>query len=101
MGFLLLPIAVVLFYIGIASQAGQMTGSLPGAGQAGRMDALAVVRAQQAEAFSSACVSTASATAGLISASVVPAMPSGVAIPKGAVCMTTAGPAGSRNVYAF
>jgi len=101
MGYLLLPIAMVLFYLGLASQAGQLAGSVPGAGQAGRLDAISVVRAQQAEVFGAACIDQASAIPGLISAGISPVLPSGVAVPTNAVCMTTSAPAGARNVYAF
>jgi hypothetical protein len=101
MGYLLLPIAMVLFYVGLSSQAGQLTGSLPGAGQAGRMDVVSVVRAQQAETFGASCIEQASATAGLISANIAPVLPSGVVVPTKAVCMTTAATAGARNIFAF
>jgi S-adenosylmethionine synthetase len=70
MAFLMLPIITVLFFLGVGVQAWQLAQAVPGAGVPGRMEAAANVSAQQALVFGAACVATASATPGLISASI-------------------------------
>lgn len=101
MGFQLLPMVVVVFFLGVMTQLVQLSGAVPGAGVAGRAESLAQVTAQQAEAFGVVCLNKALATPGAISASIAVTMPAGVLVPRNAVCTTTAGPAGSRNVLAY
>ncbi len=63
----LAPLVVALLGLGLAMvnwQAGQLAS---GTSQAGRMQALAEAAAQQAEAFSDACLAAASASPGLVS----------------------------------
>lgn len=100
MAFALLPLAAILLLVGLTTQIAQIGNSVPGAGMAGQMDAVARVSAQQAEMFGTACSATASAQPGMISASLPVTLPPGVQLPKGAVCMTTAAGSG-RNVFAF
>ncbi|MBP0623435.1 hypothetical protein [Cupriavidus consociatus] len=101
MGYLILPIATVLFCLGIVAQSRQLSEAAPGAGVAGRMESVATVTAQQAQAYGSACVSTAGATPGLVGASVTPVLPSGMVAPAGAGCMAVANPGGGRDVYGY
>ncbi|SOY77611.1 conserved hypothetical protein; putative exported protein [Cupriavidus taiwanensis] len=101
MGYLILPLATVLFCMGIVAQSRQLSQAVPGAGVPGRMESVAAVTAQQAQAYGAACVSTAGATPGLVGASVAPMLPAGMAAPAGAGCMAVANPAGGRDVYGF
>ncbi|TDF64880.1 hypothetical protein [Cupriavidus sp. L7L] len=101
MGYLFLPIATVLFSLGIVAQSWQLSQAAPGAGVAGRMEVVATVTAQQAQAYGAACISTADATPGLVSASLVPLLPSGMVAPTGAGCMAVANPGGGRDVYGY
>lgn len=101
MGFAILPLIVLLFFIGIEAQTGQLALAVSGAGLAGRMSNMAAVDAQQAEVFDTACESAALASPGLISASIVVVPPPGVLIPAGAVCMTNSAGGGVRNVYSY
>lgn len=100
MGYFIFPMAVVLFFAGVAAQLGQMALAVPGAGQAGRAAAIATVSARQIEVFATACLNTALASPGLVASSLVVELPAGVNAPAGAVCMTTAAGAG-RNVYGY
>ena len=101
MGYLILPLTTVLFCMGIVAQSRQLSQSVPGAGEPGRMEALAAVTAQQAQAYGAACVSTAGATPGLVGSNVAPILPAGMVAPSGAGCMAVANPAGGRDVYGF
>lgn len=101
MGYLFLPIATALFCLGILTQLWQQSQATPGAGVAGRMDTVAVVTAQQAQAYGSACIATVGATPGLVGVSVVPALPAGMIAPVGAGCMAVANPSGGRDVYGY
>lgn len=105
MGYVILPFAVLLFLLGVSAQFGQQAQALPGAGLAGRADQLASVTAQSAQRFAAACITTAVASPGLISASIpVPTSIAGgatVAAPAGAGCMTTSAGGTTRNVLAF
>jgi hypothetical protein len=101
MGFLFMPIATVLFCLGVVAQLAQLSQAAPGAGVPGRMESVATVTAQQAQAYGAACVATAGATPGLVGASVVAVLPTGMAAPAGAGCMAVANPAGGRDVYGY
>lgn len=101
MGYLVLPIAAVLFCVGIMAQGWQLAQAVPGAGVPGRMESVATVTAQQAQAYGAACVMTAGATPGLVGASVAPVLPSGMVAPAGAGCMAVANPGGGRDVYGY
>jgi hypothetical protein len=101
MGYAILPLLMVALWVGLATQGNQLAQAVPGAGLAGRMDATAFAAAQRAEVFGTACVSTASATAGLISNAVAVTLATGVTTPAGAGCMTVAIAGGGRNVYAW
>lgn len=101
MGYLILPIVTVLFCLGIVAQSWQLSQAAPGAGVAGRMESVAAVTSQQAQAYGAACVSTADATPGVVGASLIPMLPSGVVAPTGAVCMAVANPGGGRDVYGY
>lgn len=101
MGFAILPMVVALFFAGVATQAGQLAASVDGSGDVGLMESHAVITAQQAEVFGSACVDAAIATPGLVSSSISASLPAGVSVPGGAVCMATAAAGGGRNVYAY
>jgi hypothetical protein len=101
MGFLLLPLAVLLFWMGQTGLAWHQSEAIDGAGRVGRMESLAQVSAQQAELFGSACASTAIAHPGVVAASLPVTLPPGVVLPPGALCMTTAGTGSGRNVYGY
>ncbi|WP_206956341.1 hypothetical protein [Trinickia acidisoli] len=101
MAFLVLPVMVVLFYLGMAMEFNQWAQAVPGAGKPGQMVNVATVSAQQAEVFGAACLDTATATAGMISSSITVTLPTGVTTPANAVCMTTSAGGGTRNVYAY
>ncbi|MBF6989380.1 hypothetical protein [Cupriavidus sp. IK-TO18] len=101
MGYLILPIATVLFSLGLVAQSWQLSQAAPGAGVPGRMESVATITAQQAQAYGAACVSTADTTPGLVGASLVPALPSGMVTPTGAGCMAVANPGGGRDVYGY
>ena len=101
MGFAILPMVIALFFAGIATQAGQLARAVNGAGDVGLMENRAVVTAQRAEVFGSACVDAATATPGLVSANVPVNLPAGVNLPSGALCMTSAAAGGGRDVYAY
>lgn len=100
MGFALLPFAAILLMLGLAMQGAQLADTVPGAGLAGRSATLALVSAQQAEMFATSCASTAGVQTGVVSASLAVALPVGVALPRGAVCMTVANGSG-RDIYAY
>lgn len=99
MGFMLLPIFVAVFWIGMSAQSFGLSQSASGAGVPGQMKSAALVRGQQAAAYGQACVSAALALPGVISANLPVVMPAGVVMPTGAFCMTTPQGAG-RNIYA-
>jgi len=101
MGFAILPLIAVLFFVGIEAQTGQLALSVAGAGVQGRMGNLAAIYAQEAEVFATACQNAAFATPGLISSSITVTLPAGVLVPSGAVCMTTSAGGGTRNVFAY
>ena len=101
MGYLILPIATVLFSLGIVAQSWQLSQAAPGAGVPGHMESVAMVTAQQAQAYGAACVSTAEATQGLVGASLIASLPSGIVAPSGAGCMAVAKPGGGRDVYGY
>lgn len=101
MGYMILPLAALLFGIGMQMEFGQMAVSVSGAGQAGQMQSLAIVRARQIELFGSACENAAIAASGVVSASLQVSLASGANAPPQAVCMTETGTAGSRNVYGY
>ena len=101
MGFVMLPIVAVLFWLGITAQALQLSQAVPGAGVSGHMESLAGVTAQQAQVFGAACSATAGATPGLVGQSIVPSLPSGVVLPAGAVCMATARSGGGRDIIGY
>jgi hypothetical protein len=101
MAFLVFPIITVLFFLGVGAQAWQLAQTVPGAGVSGHMDTVAAVSAQQAQAFGAACVATASATPGLVSLNITPALPAGVSMPTGAVCMAAARTGGGRDIYGY
>ncbi|TPQ29973.1 hypothetical protein [Cupriavidus pinatubonensis] len=101
MGYLVLPIAAVLFCAGIMAQGWQLAQAMPGAGVPGRMESVATVTAQQAQAYGAACVTTAGAMPGLVGAGVAPVLPSGMVAPAGAGCMAVAKPGGGRDVYGY
>lgn len=101
MGYLFLPIATAFFCLGILTQLWQQSQAAPGAGVAGRMDTVAIVTAQQAQAYGSACVATVGATPGLVGQSVAPVLPAGMLPPVGAGCMAVANSSGGRDVYGY
>ncbi|RKP47563.1 hypothetical protein [Trinickia fusca] len=101
MAFFALPVMVVLFFIGVAAQMNQLALAVAGAGKPGQMENFEIVSAQRVEAFAAACLDTAIASPGAISASLTVAMPTGATTPVGAVCMTTPAAGGARNVYAY
>ncbi|SAL05231.1 hypothetical protein AWB78_07374 [Caballeronia calidae] len=101
MGFVILPLVAVLFWFGLTMQASQLANAVPGAGPAGRMESLAAVSAQQAEMFGSACASTALASPGVVTTGMTVILPTGVALPGGAVCMTISYIGNGRNVYGY
>lgn len=100
MGYFIFPMAVVLFFAGVAAQLGQMALAVPGSGEAGRMSAAATLAARQVEVFATACVNTALAAPGMVASNLIVTLPAGVNAPAGAVCMTTAAGVG-RNVYGY
>ena len=100
MGYFIFPMAVVLFFAGVAAQFGQMALAVPGAGQAGRTAAIATESARQLEVFATACINAALASPGMVAANLNVTLPAGVNAPVGAVCTTTAAGTG-RNVYAY
>lgn len=99
MGFALLPLFLLVFWMGLSNQQFGLAQAVPGAGLAGQMQSIARVRGQQAAVYGQACEYAASSAPGLISASIAVTLPSGVAAPAGAFCMTTANGSG-RNIYA-
>lgn len=101
MGYMILPLATLLFGIGMQMQFSQMALAVSGAGKAGQMQTLAVVQAQQIELFGAACLNAAIAAPGVVSNSLPVVLASGANTPPQAVCMTTTGTAGSRNVYGY
>jgi len=101
MAFALLPFVVAFFWFGQSMVGWQQALAVPGAGMAGRMESLSVLSAQQAEMFNGACLVSAMAQPGVVSASLAVTLPPGVNLPTGAVCMTTPVAGGGRNVYGF
>lgn len=101
MGFLVLPIMVVLFFIGLGMQMDQLAQAVDGSGRVGRMTNTATVAAQRMQTYAASCLDAATASPGLISPSLTVLLPSGVLAPQGATCMTTAAGAGTRYVYSY
>lgn len=101
MGFLLLPIMVVLFFVGLGMQMDQLAQAVTGAGRPGQMANVATVTSQRMQTYAAACLDAATASPGMISQNVTVSLPAGALAPQGALCMTTPGPAGARNVYAY
>lgn len=99
-GFALFPMVVLTLFLAWTVGTQQLADALPGAGPAAQLDIAAHITAQQAEVFTSAFVSSAIASPGLVSASLVVQLPPGVSVPKNALCMTTANGAG-RNIYGY
>ncbi|MDF3883108.1 hypothetical protein [Cupriavidus basilensis] len=100
MRFALLPLITVLIWCGFSMQAWQLSQAAPHAGVPGGMQAKAQVSSDQAILFGSMCIEVAAAAPGLISNAIAVTLPTGVALPAGATCMTTPAP-GGRNVYAY
>ena len=100
MGFILLPLAILLFLVGANVQFGQMAQTMPGAGIVGQMQQRASVASGQIEVFAGVCESTAIAASGVVSNALALVLPPGMNAPSNAVCMTTAGAPG-RNIYAY
>ncbi|TWG87972.1 hypothetical protein L602_001500001050 [Cupriavidus gilardii J11] len=65
------------------------------------MDTVAIVTAQQAQAYGAACVATVGATPGLVSQSVAPVLPAGMLPPVDAGCMAVVNSSGGRDVYGY
>jgi len=103
MGFMILPLAVVVFFVGLTVEFNQMTQAVAGAGKTGQMVNAMIVSAQRAEIFGAACLSAAIASPGLISANidVISTLPPGTIAPASAVCMTEAVAGGGRSVYSY
>lgn len=102
MGFLVLPIMVVLFFIGLGMQMDQLAQAVTGAGQAGQMANVAVVASQRMQAYGAACLDEATKNPGVVTQNLpLTTMPAGAVIPPGAACTTTPAPGGARNVYAY
>jgi hypothetical protein len=101
MAFMLLPIIAVLFFMGLTAQTTQVQAVAPGAGMSGHMQSAGEVRGQLAAVFAAACVDAAYAAPGVVTNSLPVTLPLGVVAPVGSGCITTAGPTGGRNVYAY
>ncbi|MGN6232412.1 MAG: hypothetical protein ACTHNZ_14785 [Trinickia sp.] len=100
MGFLVLPIMVVLFFIGLGMQMDQLAQAVTGAGRPGQMMNVATVTSQRMQTYAAACLDAATASP-VISQNIAVILPAGAVAPQGASCMTTPGPSGARNVYAY
>ncbi|MGF6440608.1 hypothetical protein [Paraburkholderia youngii] len=102
MGFLIYPLAVAMFCIGLTMQFTQTAQSVPGsAAWPMHQDAIATITAQQSEVFASACLTAALTARGVVSQQMTVVMPAGTLAPASAVCATTAAPGGGRYVYAY
>lgn len=102
MGFLLIPIMVVLFFVGLGMQMEQLAQAVTGAGRAGQMANVAMVASQRMQTYGAACLDEATKNPGMISQNLpLTTSPAGAVMPQGAVCMTTPAGGGARNVYAF
>ncbi|KVV40926.1 hypothetical protein WT27_13455 [Burkholderia territorii] len=101
MKFAILPMVFALAYMGITLQAGQLAGAVPGASSHGQMDNVAYAVAQQAELYGARCIEAAIAAPGLVSDNIPVTLPTGVAAPTSAGCMTRANALGGRDVYGW
>ncbi|UMY33533.1 hypothetical protein [Burkholderia contaminans] len=101
MGYALFPLAVLMFFGGLISQAQGLATSVIGAGPVGLAETRAAVVAESAIAYADACLETATANPGLTGGSIVARLPNGVATPAGANCRIDAVAGGGRLVYAW
>lgn len=102
MGFMILPMAVALFCIGLTMQFTQTAQAVPGSTSwPSHVDAIATITAQQSELFASACLTAALTSPGLVSQQMTVVMPAGTLAPASAVCATATAPGGGRYVYAY
>jgi hypothetical protein len=101
MGSFLLPIIVVLVYMGLQAGTSQSNAAMSGQGPGGRATSLSKIQALQAQLFATACQNVAAGSPGLINASIGVPLPVGVPTPTGAICMTTAAAPSGRNIFAY
>ncbi|MCW3587385.1 hypothetical protein [Burkholderia cenocepacia] len=98
---MVIPLFVVLFFVGLTMQGAQLVAASPGAGIPGHMETTAMVRGQVAGVFAAACLDAAYASPGTVSNNLSVTLPDGVLPPVGSGCITTASSSGGRNVYAY
>lgn len=98
----ILPVIMVLIFLGLMAQDSQLAAAVPGsATQASQLGGEAAAAAVQAELFGAVCLNAALIASGEISSSIDVTMPVGVPVPAQSVCETVADPGGGRDVLSY
>lgn len=98
----ILPVIMVMIFIGLMAQDSQLAAAVPGsATQASQLGGAAAAAAVQAELFGAACLNAALIAPGEISSNIDVTMPVGVPVPAQSLCETVADPAGGRDVLSY
>lgn len=98
-GYVMVPLVVLMIGTGLVYQARQQASMVQGAGDVGIADQRAQLLALQAEVFAAACLDAARRNPGAVAATLPVLLPAGVLGIDGARCSTTQADAG-RMVYA-
>lgn len=99
MGYVLLPIVMLMAFAGLIAQAAQWANTVPGAGLTGQLAQRAMERATQAEVFARACLTAAQQQPGVVADPMTVALPAGMTAIVGSRC-TTVRNGTARLIYA-
>lgn len=99
MGYVLLPIVMLMAFAGLTSQATQWANTVPGAGITGQLAQRAMERATQAEVFAGACLTAAQQQPGMVADPMAVTLPAGISPIVGSRCTTVRDGTG-RLIYA-
>ncbi|HFT8010331.1 TPA: hypothetical protein ACU9T0_005991 [Burkholderia cenocepacia] len=88
MGYVLLPIVMLMAFAGLIAQAAQWANTVPGAGLTGQLAQRAMERATQAEVFAHACLTAAQQQPGMIADPMMVTLPVGMTPIVGSRCAT-------------
>jgi hypothetical protein len=88
MGYVLLPIVMLMVFAGLIAQTAQWANTVPGAGLTGQLAQRAMERATQAEIFAHACLTAAQQQPGLVADPMTVTLPVGMTEIVGSRCST-------------
>jgi len=99
MGYVLLPIVMLMAFAGLIAQAAQWANTVPGAGLTGQLAQRAMERATQAEVFAATCLTAAQQQPGMVADPMTVTLPAGMSPIVGSRC-TTVRDGAARLIYA-